>query len=82
MLVDFAIVLNSKATLPVERITLRQVERFYHREHVYEVKGMDDKTFLCHVQRMKFYDSISSVVEQEKVLWQFIHTRASSRWRH
>ena len=45
-------------------------------DYVYEVKGMDDKTFLCHVQRMKFYDSITSVLTQEEVMWQFIHDRS------
>lgn len=41
-------------------------------EHVYEVKGMDGKSFLCHVQRMKFYDTVT---DQEEVLMQFIHGR-------
>ena len=57
-------------------------------DYVYEVRGMDDKSFLCHVQRMKFYDTVSSVMKQEEVMWQFIHNRSQfevsklkeSRW--
>ena len=45
-------------------------------EHVYEVKGMDGKSFLCHVQRMKFYDTVTSVIDQKEVLMQFIHDRS------
>ena len=36
---------------------------------------MDDRTFTCHVQRMKYYDSVSSVMQQEEVLEQFINDR-------
>ena len=36
-------------------------------------RGWTAPTFLCHVQRIKFYDTTTSVMDQGEVMWQFIH---------
>ena len=43
-------------------------------EHIYEVRGMEDWKFTVHVQRMKYYVSISSVMEKEEVLDPFMNS--------